>query len=278
MYTEEEIKFLKDNYLDYSYKDLTKFYNEKFNHNKQEKTIRIYLNKYLHLRKKEQDYTKEQIEWIRSYFLNHSQTETKLAFNKKFNQNRSVHAINHVVKGIYKTHHFTKEQEDFIVNEAAKKNATWKNVTKNFNTRFNTNLLPHSIKAKGAILGVHTGYNKGFRKSYKYNIGEECLDCATRGKDAAIKVKVSKTDWKLKHVLIYEQAYGPLPAGYRVIFLDGNKRNFALDNLAAVSPSEYKRLGGNRYTSNYFGAGKITLAKLETIRAESVINDFAHII
>ena len=48
-----------------------------------------------------------------------------------------------------------------------------------------------------------------------------------------------------KHRLIWEQANGPLPPGYLVIFKDGDKRNFALDNLAAITKKE--RLDMNRH-------------------------------
>lgn len=48
----------------------------------------------------------------------------------------------------------------------------------------------------------------------------------------------SKDNWKLKHVHIWEQAYGPLPKGWAVLFCDHNRRNFDLDNLLAV-PRRY---------------------------------------
>lgn len=41
-----------------------------------------------------------------------------------------------------------------------------------------------------------------------------------------------------KHRLIWEQINGPIPKGYNVIFKDGNKRNFAPENLALVSDAE----------------------------------------
>lgn len=40
--------------------------------------------------------------------------------------------------------------------------------------------------------------------------------------------------WKLKHVLIWEKYNGPVPKDSVVTFLDGNKRNFDINNLACV--------------------------------------------
>lgn len=41
--------------------------------------------------------------------------------------------------------------------------------------------------------------------------------------------------WRPKQVVIYEAHHGALPKGYIVRFLDGDKSNFAIDNLMAVS-------------------------------------------
>lgn len=47
-------------------------------------------------------------------------------------------------------------------------------------------------------------------------------------------VPMSKDNWKLKHVWVWEQENGPLPDGHSVYFADGDRRNFTKDNLVAV--------------------------------------------
>ena len=67
-----------------------------------------------------------------------------------------------------------------------------------------------------------------------------------RSKDGYWVVKVreeaakpmSKDNWKLKHVHVWEQLHGPLPEGYVVYFADKDKDNFAPDNLVAI-PRKY---------------------------------------
>lgn len=62
------------------------------------------------------------------------------------------------------------------------------------------------------------------------------------GKDGYVVIKVreramvpmSKDNWVLKHVWVWEQANGPLPEGHVVYFADGDKRNFSPENLVAV--------------------------------------------
>lgn len=41
-----------------------------------------------------------------------------------------------------------------------------------------------------------------------------------------------------KHHLVWQQANGPVPKGMSVVFKDGNKQNFALDNLELLSRKE----------------------------------------
>ena len=41
-------------------------------------------------------------------------------------------------------------------------------------------------------------------------------------------------NYRLKHHLVYEQAYGSIPRGCNIVFADGDRRNFDPDNLVAV--------------------------------------------
>jgi hypothetical protein len=58
-----------------------------------------------------------------------------------------------------------------------------------------------------------------------------------------ILIKVSmigdyRTKWKEKHRYIWEQAHGKIPEGMMIIFLDQNRQNCDLENLAMVSRAE----------------------------------------
>ena len=69
----------------------------------------------------------------------------------------------------------------------------------------------------------------------KFKVGETI---STKCQGVYDLVKVSdapgKTHYMRKNRYVYEQAYGPVPEGYCVIFLDGNPQNYSLDNLRAV--------------------------------------------
>ena len=42
-----------------------------------------------------------------------------------------------------------------------------------------------------------------------------------------------------KHKLIWEQTYGKIPYGHKIIFLDGDKSNFDINNLMLVTDAEH---------------------------------------
>lgn len=47
--------------------------------------------------------------------------------------------------------------------------------------------------------------------------------------------------WRAVHLIEWEAANGPLPAGHALTFRDGNKQNTALDNLELVSRADLMR-------------------------------------
>ena len=65
-------------------------------------------------------------------------------------------------------------------------------------------------------------------------------------KDGYIEVKVAdgrlNKNWKAKHILLWEEQNGPVPPGHAIVFGDGNKRNFDLDNLILVSRAQLVRM------------------------------------
>lgn len=66
----------------------------------------------------------------------------------------------------------------------------------------------------------------------------------TRSKDRPnrapiVVVKQAEKKWKPNHRRVWEEAYGPIPKGYKTVFLDGNSLNFSITNLALVTDAEF---------------------------------------
>ena len=69
-------------------------------------------------------------------------------------------------------------------------------------------------------------------RSTRSRTGDERL-----GPKGFIEVKVSARRWRLKHIVIWEEAHGPLPKTHVLYFADGDKFNFALVNLVPFPKS-----------------------------------------
>ena len=105
--------------------------------------------------------------------------------------------------------------------------------------RWGFNIARSQVSLFRANHGTQTRRNHGGGRPLK-PVGTEYV-----GKDGYTMIKVaeratvpmSKDNWRLKHVWVYEQAHGKVPAGHVVYFADGDRRNFDPDNLVAVPRS-----------------------------------------
>lgn len=116
-----------------------------------------------------------------------------------------------------------------------------------------------------------TMFQKGLLPHNTLPVGSEVVRT-----DGYIWVKISDTpnvpaykNWKFKHLIIWEQAHGPVPPGHVIIFLDGDKRNFDLDNLECISRATHTRMAqlGLRSHDRDTTRTGIALAELVGVRA-----------
>lgn len=162
-------------------------------------------------------------------------------------------------------HHFTKEQADFLTENVIGR--LRKELTTMFNAYFDLNLglnqITAYLKNHGLKSGVnarfkpdHVPFNKGkkgvggweptqFKKGHRPHnykpVGFERVNG-----DGYVDIKISDPNkWRAKHLLIWEKTNGPVPKGYVVIFGDGNRRNFDLDNLILVSRKQLSIMNKN---------------------------------
>ena len=142
---------------------------------------------------------------------------------------------------------FMPEHIEFLKEQAAGK--TYADLTELFNGRFKTGFTVTQIRNNCLCRRIKTGFYPQARipKKRHKKIGSEVTDKIKKIKyvkvsDEGMTFKLRGT-WKKKHVLIWEEANGPLPEGMSVIFLDGDRNNFEPDNLAAVSYKERLLMG-----------------------------------
>jgi hypothetical protein len=101
--------------------------------------------------------------------------------------------------------------------------------------------IPANKGTKGLTSANRTSFKKGNRPVNYRPVGSERLS-----KDGYLEVKIADPNkWRLKHLVIWEEANGPLPKGHCVIFLDSNKQNLALENLRLITRNQLARLNQN---------------------------------
>ena len=143
---------------------------------------------------------------------------------------------------------YTKEQKEFLINNNYMKTA--KELAEMFNKKFEMNLTPQNIKTFRGNHKLNSGltgrFEKGNMPPNHKNVGYERINV-----DGYVEIKVKEPNiFKLKHRIIYEQNYGKIPKGHKVVFADGNKLNLDLNNLILVTDSEELIMNRNKLRYN----------------------------
>jgi len=151
-------------------------------------------------------------------------------------------------------------------------------ITRMLNEKFGTDFTVYQIKALMARRRITSGLKGQFQKGGKpWNAGTRGQGLTGRnrcsfkpgnvpanqnplwhermGKDGIIEMKVPErcpytgfpTRYKAKHVWIWEQANGPVPADHVVAFRDSDRTNICLENLMLVPRAELLEMNRMRY-------------------------------
>lgn len=204
-------------------------------------------------------YTDEEKEWLKE---NHCKyTTAKLltdAFNEEFHLSLSTSAIRQQCINYLGLSFgclgvkYTKEEDEFILQNYGK--YTFKEISQMLFENFGRTttwmgLRGHCYKTLGLTLD-----NPG-KFAFKWRqlpIGTERIfegytwvkvsnNIGRRGSHDAYKL-----NWKLKHQIVWEDHHGRIPDGCQIIFLDGDKSNFNIDNLYCIDLSALGYLAGNK--------------------------------
>ncbi|MFW5487640.1 MAG: HNH endonuclease signature motif containing protein [Desulfovibrio sp.] len=263
-YLAKHIKFLREGYKSYRIPELTRRFNELFTLNKTEKQIRstlknhgIRCNRRPGFEKGERlTYSLEQVEFIKESYPKMSRQELTAAFNYHFGENKEVAQIT-----------------AFAKRHKIKSGRTG---------RYEKGHVPWNAKLAGK--GVCRANNGSFKKG-NVPINTVPMYSERVNKDGFIEIKVpipnpytkAKTRFMHKHVWVWEQANGPVPKDYVIRFLDGDKANCSLDNLALYTRAESLEMTRLGFSEMETGVKPTVamLAKLKvgTLRAERGLLD-----
>lgn len=108
--------------------------------------------------------------------------------------------------------------------------------------RYSKGIVPYNKgKEKYWIGGEETQFQKGQRPHNYMSVGSEVVKA-----DGYLWVKIEDPNrWRQKHILLWEEYNGPVPEGHALIFGDGNKLNFDPENLILVTRGQLAVLNKN---------------------------------
>lgn len=133
---------------------------------------------------------------------------------------------------------YKEKNLNFIKQYLGKK--TYKEIAELFNKEFGTNKKLHNIKTAVYRNSEKIGYKVG-KAGFQPNHKLTALPIGVKRVDdwGYIKIKISHNKdknkrWQLYHHYIWEKANGKIPHNHVVIFMNGDNRDFRLENLRCV--------------------------------------------
>lgn len=102
--------------------------------------------------------------------------------------------------------------------------------------------VPFNKGLKGVRNSIKSEFTKGHSPHNALTVGMEVFS-----KDFWYTKVAEPNKWRTKHSVIYENEIGEIPVGSAVIFLDSDRNNFALDNLALVTRHELLQMNRHKY-------------------------------
>lgn len=166
-------------------------------------------------------YTKEEHEFLKTFIPSHTTKEVVEEYNSRFVEPITLSRV----KG-YMANHKIRNGVDCC---------------------FKKGNIPHNKGKHVPTVGrmAETQFKKGELPPNTKPVGYERI---TRDGYIEVRLEMKKdrnvgdTNFVLKHRLVWEQANGPIPKNHIVIFLDGNKQNCNLENLALISRAEHLQM------------------------------------
>ena len=168
------------------------------------------------------------------------------------------------LKQITPGHHYKEIQElmkkrfnlDFTLNQIKAAVERYK-LNTGFTGRFNKQHIPFNKGQKGTCA---KGCEKAWFKKDNIPVNHRIVGSERINVDGYTEIKVAEPNkWRLKHNVIWEKHYGPIPKGHAVIFGDRNTLNLDINNLILVSRQQLLMLNRNKLIQNDVNLTRIAI-------------------
>ena len=194
-------------------------------------------------------YTQEQLDFLEQGYKKMKVTELVKAFNEEFGTSCGFKQI----RSTLSNHGFRAGRRPgyrgggwntvFSVEELAflEVNAHLKmeDLVQLFNKRFEADRSYDSIQTKVRKMGLVKYPQRRRKVSDEFSYHENGY--------LMVKAKDGGRNYRYKHVVVWEEANGPVPKGHVIRFLDGNQQNCSLENLELFTRAESSHLNMMRF-------------------------------
>ena len=225
-YTDEQLAWLTKGYQTMRIPELAAAFNARYDQSRPDSAIRACLkNRSITCNsgRAKPHYpismTGEQVEWLKLKYKSLSRPKLTTAFNKHFGTNKKLSQI----VAFLKNHKITCSRTG----------------------RYSNGHIPANKGTKGLTGANRTSFEKGIVPANTKPLWDE----RTCTRDGYILMKVPRqnphtsasTRYMHKHVYLWEEANGPVPAKHMITFIDGDKLNCVPENLECISRAENVR-------------------------------------
>lgn len=223
-YPKEVHEFIQANYYGRRPEELAELVNQRFSSGYTPAQMKSYVNN----RKLPNDiprkqiysdvFPKEVVEYINKNYLGVGPKEMTARLNKIFGKEYTRSQL----KGFYRNH----------------------NLNSGLTGQFEKGHIPTNPFKPGQFPAgsIKHRFKKGHKPINWRPVGSERVNV-----DGYIEIKTEEPNvWKLKQKVVWEAVNGPVPDGFKLIFLDGNKENVNIDNLEMISNDEMLEMNRNK--------------------------------
>ena len=275
-YTTKMVQWLSKNVPGKSFSNITILFNEKFETDFTTMAIKTACHNRGIKNGKKFPFSEAQREYIRENYAVMTYKDITYALNKKYRSSFTISQIKtYCAKiGISKNHSpVTREVIHFIRQimpiQAVK-------AAELVNAKFGTSYTSKSIRQFTFQYRIKNGsFNSSETCGMKKPIYSEHIITSSANGKQYIHIKFQnkegyKYNWKKKHIWVWEQAYGPVPDGHTIVFLDNNTLNCSIENLCLVSDQIYMNMYFHKLFSNN---PEVTKAGIVVAMHRAVINE-----
>lgn len=168
---------------------------------------------------------------------------------------------------------YSEQENDFL--RKYYNNYSWEELTQMLNEQFGTQRKFRTVKAHcRTVLHLKKTLSQDhYRNCNRYDIGDEIIEngyvLVKINNVKGSREKRNRRNWVQKHRLIWEQHYGKIPNGCQIIFLDGDKFNFDIDNLYCLDCRFMSILNRNKWLK---GNKELTLTAIKWCELNLALN------